>query len=237
MALIDELFGRGLTQKEIARIKANPAVMREVVDTYYADESDEAETVVTPPAAQAAATPPSAFSLADIEGALDKRLGNLDERIKTTAAASIEEVIKSRADELIGAATARSIRSADELNRVYRRHEKEFGEDFDSVKFDEYLTEQNKAGNHFPSITKAYEAWTSDRRIEKTIETRVNTATEELKKKKANNEMVPGVTPASARSPLSTFINRGKATDDKGTTAAQRAGQALSDRMAAQSNE
>lgn len=236
MALIDELFGRGLTDKEISRIKANPAVMREVVDTYYSEADDEPEPVRTPAAVAAPATPPSAFSLADIEGALDKRLGNLDERIKTTATSAIEDIIKNRSNELIGAATERSIRSADELNRVYRRHEKEFGEDFDSTAFDKFITDQRTAGRSFQSITAAYEDWTRDKRTEKTIETRVSDATAELKRKKATNEMVPGVTPASARSPISTFINRGKTTDDKGTTSAQRAGAALDEAMARRAN-
>jgi hypothetical protein len=236
MALIDELAG-SLSPAVIARIKAKPDVFKEVIDMYYAEDGDEKPTTTTTPPVAAAATSNNPFSLADIESALDKRLGAaLDERIKTTAGAAIEDVIKTRANELIGQATERSIRSADELNRVYRRHEKEFGEDFDSIAFDKYITEQRAAGHNFSSITSAYEDWTRDKRTEKTIETRVNTATEELKKKKANNEMVPGVTPASARSPISTFINRGKTTDKEGTTAAQRAGAALDEALARRGN-
>ena len=239
MALIDELFGRGLTQKEIARIKANPGVLKEVVDLYYADSEDGDATTTaaaTTTATAASATPPSAFSLADIEGALDKRLGNLDERIKTTATTAIEDVIKNRSEELVTAATDRALRRSDELGRIYRRHEKEFGEEFDSTAFDKWASEQMAAGVRFNGVTNAYETWTADRRLEKKLSGAKEEGAREALKERAN-QMVPGVTPASARSPLSTFINRGKTTDSEGQTAAHKAGRALSERLAAKDAE
>ena len=235
MSALDQLEAL-LDQKVIAKIKANPAALKDMVEIYYADAEDDATTTTTTEARQPVAKPAAAFGLGDFEALLDRKLGGLDERIKTTATAAVEEQVKTAGERLIQEATTRTLRGADELNRIYRRHEKDFGEELDSTAFDTFLQDQMKTGTRYATMTKAYEEYTRDKRTEKTIATQVEDGVREKLKARATTQEVPGVTPASARSPMTVLLNRGKKTDDTGSTTAQRAGTALSERLAASAN-
>lgn len=238
MSALDELE-KILDQKVMAKVRQNPQALKEMVDLYYSDSDDEPTTQPaaaaarrSEPAAPAAAVSSSSFDMGSFEAMLDKKLGNLDERVKTAASAAVDERVKTAGEQLIQETTARTIRATDELQRIYRRHEKDFGEELDSSAFDTFLQEQLKAGTRYASMTKGYEDFTRDKRTAKEVETKVADGVREQLKTRATTQEVPGVTPASARSPMSVLLNRGKKTDDQGSTTSSRAGQALSERLA-----
>jgi hypothetical protein len=234
MALIDEFEGI-LGKKAIDNIKKNPKGFKDIVELYYGEEDDPPVTAA-PVVAAPVAPVTTGFDLSAIESLLDKKLGNITDSVRKTTTDTVEEIITKRGAELSSNASAVALRNADELNRVYRRHEKEFGEDFDSTKFNEFVEGEMKNNHRFSSVTAAYEDWTKDRRQEKVIANAKDEGAREALKKKAS-DFVPGVTPPSARSPLSTFINRGRTTDSQGSTAVERAGESLARKLAASANE
>jgi hypothetical protein len=112
---------------------------------------------------------------------------------------------------------------ADEINRIHRRHEKEFGEEFDSPAFHEWVNGEVEKGERFKSITSAYETYTGAKREDARVEGKVR---DELKKRANDNsgQHVPGFTPPSSQSPLAKIMNRGKATDGEGSTNGRQGG-------------
>jgi len=246
MAILDELAGI-IGAEAVAKIKADSKITTKLTEGerlygFYTDDdtTTTTETTTPPVTTQTTDTTSAARSavldLKAIEGLLDKKLGGLDDRIKTATTATVEEIIKKRGAELTVNASSIALRNADELNRVYRRHEKDFGEDFDTAKFNEFVETEKKAGRGFASVTDAYEAWTKDRRTEKTIAAAKEEGKREALKERADM-MIPGVTPASARTPLGQLLNRGRDKDATGKTSVEKAASSLEARLARHAND
>lgn len=240
MALIDELASV-IGADAVAKLKADPNVSKRITrgDDFYkmyvgvdddtTTETPAATTTTTAATVPAVTTAPSndnsgiMAELAKINSRLDA-VKDLPQTIQT----EVNKVVEARGRELRGGAVMDALRISDEMNRIYRSHEKTYGEDFDSTKFNTYVEEQKAAGRNFASVTQAYESFTEPKRIDKTVNDRVR---DELKLKATNN--VPGVTPPSSKSALSAIMNRGRATDNNNETAVDRAGRKLAERMAA----
>jgi len=235
MALLDDLEGI-LGKEAVEKIKADPRVSvraskaEELLGYYDGDEPVvpvKVEPKVEPTKVVSSPGMDMAALLAGIDKSLDSKLGVIGKTIDD----KIAEAVKTRGAELAGNASSIALRNADELNRVYRRHEKDFGEDFDSTAFNTFVETQKKTGRNFNSVTEAYEAMTADKRNDKTVEERVR----EGLKAKASAQNVPGVTPPSVKSPLGVFMARGK-TEGGADTAVSKAAAMLAARRAAHAN-
>ena len=235
MALLDDLEGI-LGKDAIDKIKADPRVSQraikadELLGYYDGDEPTAPPAKVEPKVEPVKVTSPGmdmAALLAGIDKSLDAKLGTIGKTIDD----KIDAAVKTRGAELAGNASSIALRNADELNRVYRRHEKDFGEDFDSTAFNTFVEDQKKNGRGFKSVTEAYEAMTADKRTDKTVEDRVR----EQLKTRASAQNVPGVTPPSVKSPLGVFMARGKA-EGGADTAVSKAAAMLAARRASHAN-
>ena len=235
MALLDDLKGL-LSPAEFAKIQGNSAVAtrlargEELVSYYDGDEPPVAAVVDPPPARS---TPPPAagqFDLSAIDRMLDAKLGKINE----TVDARIADVVKTRGDELVNSAVKISIQRADELNRIYGRHERETGKPFDSADFNTFLEKPESKARGYRSITDAYNDYVAPVVTERTIETEV----EKRVKARSGSAGVPGTTPPPAtNSNIRMFINRGTTgADGAPATGAGRAAAAL-DRIQARQVE
>ncbi len=230
MALLDDLKGI-LSPAEFAKIQGNSAVAtslargQELISFYDGDEPP-ANTVVDPPAARSTPPPAAAgqFDLSAIDRMLDAKLGKINEIVD----ARVADVVKTRGDELVNNAVGIAVRRADELNRIYGRHEREVGKPFDSADFTAYLEKPENKARGFRTMTDAYEAYVGPVVQERTIEAEVTKRV----KAQSGTAGVPGTTPAPAtNSNIRMFINRGKTgADGAPTTGAGRAA-AMLDRM------
>ena len=230
MALLDDLKGL-LSPAEFAKIQGNLAVAtslargQELISYYDGDETPTPAVVDSP---VARSTPPPAaagqFDLSAIDRMLDAKLGKINEIVD----ARVADVVKTRGDELVNNAVGIAVRRADELNRIYGRHEREVGKPFDSNDFNAFLEKPENKARGYRSITEAYEAYVAPVVQERTIEAKV----EERVKARSGTAGVPGTTPAPAtNSNIRMFINRGKTgADGTPTTGAGRAA-AMLDRM------
>jgi hypothetical protein len=230
MALLDDLKGI-LSPAEFAKIQGNPAVAtslargQELISFYDGDEPP-ASTVVDPPPARSTPPPAAAgqFDLSALDRMLDAKIGKINDLVD----ARVADVVKTRGDELVNSAVGIAVRRADELNRIYGRHEREVGKPFDSADFNAFLDKPENKARGYRSITEAYEAYEGPVVQERTIESEV----EKRVKARSGSAGVPGTTPAPAtNSNIRMFINRGKTgADGAPTTGAGRAA-AMLDRM------
>jgi len=109
---------------------------------------------------------------------IDKRLSDeyipkIDERIKSADAQAImekaaEKFFNSKAAEFEAGLLGKTIKGSDELIRIHRSHDREFGTELDTTKFEEFLNAPENAGK-FPSMTKAHDAFVSEDRITKRV--------------------------------------------------------------------
>jgi hypothetical protein len=229
--LLDDLKGI-LSPEDFAKIEGNPALKArtvkaaELLDWYGGDpDPDPALPVKKDPDPAPVKRDPPQFDLSGIERMFDARLGKINETIET----KIADVVKTRGDELVNNAVKIALQRSDELNRIYSRHLKETGTEFDTVKFNEYLEKPEIKAKGFRSLTDAYEAYAAPVVQEREVDRRVQA---KLAEKSGQN--VPGTTPAPSTNPaILAFKKRNVATDGQGMTGAQRAA-ALLDRRAAE---
>jgi hypothetical protein len=243
-SILDDLAGI-LPAAELEKLKGNAALKTRLergdeLRSYYDGEPEP----VTPPAARnepppvRATPPPSAnFDLSSIEALLDKKLGT----INTTIESKINETVERRGTELVMNAVGMATQRADELNRIYHRHSTEFGEAFDSTKFNDFLmlpensvmgADGKRVGSKFRTTTEAYDAMIAPRVTEKKIADGI--AAGVAAKSGAH---VPGTTPMPATSgAILAFQRRGGPADGAPATGAQRAAAAL-DKIMSRRNE
>lgn len=237
---LEELLGKD----EIAKIKANSGLTRRLekgdeMFSVYEEESEtqdpparrtESRTDDDPPARR---TEAGDQTLSDLTKALQGITAKLND---VPTKAELDAAIEKRGNELVNSVSSRVLRQADELYNIRARHNADFGEDFDSAAFDTYTTEAMKAGKRFDSITDAYEKMTAEKREDARVESKVRERLKERAKEGQGN-LLPGVTPPSSKSPISTFMKRGRESDSGGNTAVDRAGSALDSALAAKSSE
>ena len=222
-SILDDLKGI-LTPEEFAKVQgrqdlATRLTRGDELRSFYDGEETTPPASVTPPAST---TPPPAagqFDLGVIERMLDTKISKINE----TVDARVAEVVKTRGDELVNNAVKISIQRADELNRIYGRHERETGEAFDSAKFNEFLETPAAKAARYPSITAAYEAFSAPQAMEREVDRRFKA------KVAADSGLhVPGTTPAPAtNSNIQVFKKRGSNGADAPTTGAGKAAAAL----------
>lgn len=231
-SLLDDLKGI-LGDDAIAKIEANPALKSrvekgsELVTMYFGDDDPDP---VTPPANRSNEPPPAPRSvpgagldLSAVERMLDTKLGS----INTTIDTKLGELVNARGTELLNNAVKIALQRSDELNRVYNRHSAEFGEVFDSVKFNEFLETPEAKAKNFQSVTQAYEAWVAPRLTQKAIDKGIEDG---IKAKSGSS--VPGTTPApSTNNTITFFRKRGTAAEGGATTGAQRAAAILDQKL------
>lgn len=232
-SILDDLKGI-LGDDAIAKIEGNPALKAKVDKAqelygYYAGEDDDPPPVRSqqdpPPARQQ--DPPAVrdnpFDLKSIERMLDTKLGTVNQTIET----KLGEMVTARGNELVNNAVKISLQRADELNRIYARHQNDFNEPFDSAKFNEFLeSDAGKAGG-YKTITSAYEAWVGPRATEKEVDRRV--AAKLAERSGTGVGSTPG--PSTSNKTIEIFRKRGTAAEGGATTGAQRAA-AMLDRLA-----
>ena len=245
--VFDELEGL-LGADQVAKIKANAGLNHRLTKTdeimsLYDDETDDA-----PPRRTESRTDDRDDNRDDKGG--DQSLADLTKTLQDITAklgdvptkAELEETLKKKGDELFNNVLARSLAQMDELGEIKERHREEFGTRLDSAAFKNWINDESKPvdqggkGRRFESITDAYERYTADKRQEVLVETKVR---EKLKERAKDNQgnYLPGVTPPSSKSPISTFMKRGREADGSGSTAIDRAGAALEARINAQASE
>jgi hypothetical protein len=233
MAILDDLKGI-LSPEEFAKLEGNAGVKakldkaNELYGWYISDDDEPpaattTTTTTTQPAAAVTQQATSPFDLKAIERMLDAKLGSVNQMIES----KLTETVTSRGNELVNNAVKISLQRADELNRIYARHQADYGEAFDSAKFNEYLEANKDAG--YKSITQAYEAWTSPRATEKEVEKRVT-----AKLAERSGQHLPGTTPGpGSNKTIEIFRKRGTAAEGGQLTGAQKAAALLDAKMAA----
>jgi hypothetical protein len=126
------------------------------------------------------------------------------------------------------------VQRADELSRVYSRHEHETGKPFDSAEFNAFLEKPEVKQQGFRTITQAYEAFVAPVVAERTINAEVD---KRYKAKVADDsgKHVPGTTPGPAvNSNIRFFQKRTASGAAVETTGAGRAAAALDKIMSRQ---
>ena len=235
MSILDDLKGV-LSPDEFAKLEgrqdlANRLSRGDELRSYYdgdepASGADYAEPVVrtTPPANTG-----GAFDLSAIDRMLDAKLGKINEMVDSRVA----DVVKTRGDELVNNAVKISIQRADELNRIYGRHEREVGKPFDSADFNTFLEKPEVKARGYRTITDAYNDYVAPVVQQKTIEKGI----EDGIKARSGSAAVPGTTPPPAtNSNIRMFMKRGANGTPAETTGAGRAAAAL-DRIQARRQE
>ena len=222
-SILDDLKGI-LTPEEFAKVQgrqdlATRLTRGDELRSFYDGEETTPPASVTPPAST---TPPPAagqFDLGVIERMLDTKIGKINE----TVDARVAEVVKTRGDELVNNAVKISIQRADELNRIYGRHERETGKAFDSADFNAFLEKPENKARGFRTITEAYEAYSAPQAMEREVDRRFK-----AKVAADSGQHVPGTTPAPAtNSNIRVFMKRGANGSDAPTTGAGKAAAAL----------
>ena len=237
MALLDDLKGL-LSPEEFAKIAGNSAVATRItrgdeLRSFYDGDEEPVVTVTRtaePPPARTAAPAAGQFDLGAIERILDTKLGT----INTTIDSRIADVVKNRGDELVNSAVKIAVQRADELSRVYSRHERETGKPFDSAEFNAFLEKPEVKQQGFRTITQAYEAYVAPVVAERTINAEVD---KRYKAKLADDsgKHVPGTTPGPAvNSNIRFFQKRTASGAAVETTGAGRAAAALDKIMSRQ---
>lgn len=177
----------------------------EELTSYYNGDTTEQPKPKVAARANEARTEPAAngnFDLAALDTLLEKRIGNIDEKIK----AGVDAVVKERGNEIFNNATAAATNTMTEILRVGRKHRETFGEELDPDVLNVWATEQQKAGVKFTSVTDAYDKMTADKRVEKKVEDQVR----ERLKTRTSQEGVPGYTPPAANAPHRILSMRGR---------------------------
>lgn len=239
MALIDDLeglLGADAAAKLTPEMRSK-LVFGEQLTNYYDGVVEEAPVRQPARAAQpnVVADPPPAAGLSaglsDIEAMFDRKLGNIDERIKT----QIETAVKPLGQELFNNAVSVSMRNTRELIHVENRHEKDFGEALDETKFNDFVNNAKTNGRNFSTVREAYDAYTAPRYTEKQIKDGV----EEGLRQRSSGQNLPGSTPVASKGPVSILM--GRKVDGSGgngpDTAVGRAAVALQARMDKAANE
>lgn len=224
MPLFDELealLGAEATAKLSPELKSKFTLGDQLIDFYEGKTNEQPAPRTTATATATSSTP--GFDLDAIDQLLTKRLGSIDERIKT----GVEEAVKVRGQELFNNATTAATNTMTSVLRVARQHRETFGEELDTDKLNEWAGDQMKKGRHFASVDEAYNAMTADRRTEKKVEETVR----ERLKARTSQQSVPGFTPPSAKSPSSILMMRGKS--DGAGSAVSAAAAALAERRSA----
>lgn len=243
MAIIDDLANI-LGNDAVAKIKADPTFsdrfkqVDELEDIYYGEGAERpGQRKVEEPAASEAPAARAASGDDDLRQMVRGIVTKLDgipteEKIKDV----VNKTIEARANEFLGSAAKLGLQRADELNRIYRQHERDFGEELDTAKFNEFIEAETQAGRTYPNVPRAYDAFVGERRTEVKIKKGIDDGVRAKLKERAT-QRVPGVTPSGARSPLSVLMARGKNTDEGGATVSERAGAELDARLAAANGE
>lgn len=233
MAILDDLKGI-LSPEDFAKIEGNESLRTRVTrgdelrSFYDGEEPPPVETKVDPPPARR--EPPAntggAFDLGAIERMLDTKL----KTVNTTIETRVDEIVKTRGDEMVNNTVKIAVQRADELNRIYGRHLRETGKDFDSAEFNAFLEKPESKARGYRTITDAYNDFvaplTQEREVERKVKERL--AAE-------SGQHVPGTTPAPARNGnIREFMKRGANGGDAPTTGAGRAAAALDKLMSRQ---
>lgn len=239
MALLDDIK-EVVGAEAFAKLEASGALKTRLqkgdeLFGFYAGEVDDppANSNNPPPPTTGSGAPPNPFDLSGVEKMLERRLGTLETTIKkeldTKITAAVTEYTKTNQSM-----ATQVLQQADQLNRVYLRHNREFGEEFDSKAFAEWnakpenahhLEEGKPVGNRFNSVMESYEAWTAERRRSKEIDAEVN----KRLKERSGSTGLPGNTPPPATNTNILRLMRRGGTDgaDHPATAADRAAAAL----------
>ena len=231
MAILDDLESV-LGAEAVAKLKASPMASKvtragELLDFYTEGTTPHPTDATTRNDSHTAD-----LDLSSVEKLLDRKFADLPKTIDDR----VNAIVEKRGNELVTSAVVSALRSSDELNRIYMRETAETGKQFDSMAFNNFVEEQKKTGKSYKNLMEAYEDMTKDRRIEQTVNTKVEEKVREELKKRADSS-IPGVTPASARSPLGVLMNRGRTTDGENKTAVQRAASNLEARMSRHAND
>jgi hypothetical protein len=169
-------------------------------------------------AASAARPTPASLDIAALDAELTRRVPTLFKTYLDSpdAQAAIDARAEAKAKALIATSTGdligRAMHSADEIYRIRRSHEREFGSDLDSTVFEKFVTDNP---GKFASLTAAHDAFMQEKRIELRIEKGV---ADKLAAQHTNE--VPGSSLPNSQTPLGAMIrDNAKRTNASGDVA------------------
>lgn len=208
MAVFEELeglLGAEAVAKLTPEMRTKLEFGEELTSYYNGDTTEQPKPKVAARSTEPRTEPVASgnFDLDAIDKLLEKRVGNIDEKIK----AGVDAVVKERGQEIFNNATAAATNTMTEVLRVSKRHREAFpGEELDADVLNTWATEQQKSGVKFTSVTDAWEKMTAtkreDARVEATVRERLKTRT--------SQEGVPGYTPPAANAPHRILSMRGR---------------------------
>lgn len=197
------------------------------LESYYNGTIEEAPKPRTAARAPEVPTPTpntGSFDLDAIDKLLEKRVGNIDERIKK----GIEDGMKEKGAELFKNATSSATDTMLGVLTVSQKHRRDFNEDFDPAVLNAWALDEQKKGRVFKNVEDAYDQMTAPKREQK----RIDDGIREGLKTRNSQESVPGYTPPAANAPHRILSMRGR-TEGTGTSAVSAAAADLAARRQA----
>jgi hypothetical protein len=160
----------------------------------------------TTAAATTASTTSSTSDSAAVLAALNGLKTSIDERFKNVV--TMDKVNELGAG-LINQAATQALRQADEIFTIRDTHQREFGEPFDRTAFEKFITDnQNPTTkrNKYSTLTDAYNAMVSEKRIAAQIKKGVDDGV----KQKLSSTTVPAQTTSAGLSPAQQVMAKAK---------------------------
>jgi len=209
-AFTTELFGvyKGIETGESATTTTTP-------ETAASTTAAATHTPTVPTTASASATttvPAVAASTATgdnkaILDALNALKTSVDDRLKNVVTM---DKVNELGTNLINQASTRALQQADEIYTIRDTHRREFNEDFNRADFEKFVTEAMDPAtkrNKYATLTDAYNAMVSEKRIANRVKTEVDTQV----KQKLSAATVPGQTTSVALSPAMQVLAKQRA--------------------------
>lgn len=201
---LEGLLGAEAVAKLTPEMRTKLEFGEELTSYYNGDTTEQPKPKVAARANEARTEPAASgnFDLAALDTLLEKRIGNIDEKIK----AGIEEGMKTKGAELFRNATSSATDTMLGVLTVSQKHRKDFGEDFDPSTLNSWALEEQKKGRVFKNVEDAYDQMVAPKREEK----RVADGIREGLKTRTSQEGVPGYTPPAANAPHRILSMRGR---------------------------
>lgn len=192
---------------------------------YYTGQADEDDDAASK--AKADADKAAADKAAADKAEADRRAAAATTTTTTTAPdnrsilGELSNLLNTRFDEfkksvvtvdqlpkLEGEVLTKALRLSHDVARIESNHEKEFNEQLDLDKFNTWYDEQKKTGAVYGSVSKAYDVWVGDRRIEAKIAAGIA----EGLKAKLSSTSVPAQTTSESLSPAQQVLREARKT-------------------------
>jgi hypothetical protein len=204
--LVDDAFATSLVKLYDEGATAADGTVDGSVAASTAHTTTLPSAASTTAAATTASTTSSTSDSAAVLAALNGLKTSIDERFKNVV--TMDKVNELGAG-LINQAATQALRQADEIFTIRDTHQREFGEPFDRTAFEKFITDNQDPTtkrNKYSTLTDAYNAMVSEKRIAAQIKKGVDDGV----KQKLSSTTVPAQTTSAGLSPAQQVMAKAK---------------------------